>query len=265
MEPTNAQELAKLYAELKTRKDALARLMQTKELMLGYEAVRLKADYMNKVGNEENEIAELELKLKRAARKIEIIRDLMEHKQKVDMETIDAQIDLEFLLNEEDQKFAENIYVLFEEKNQEDPSDENRLKEMYYDFAKNLHPDINSDLAESKLSLWHKVQNAYQNRDIEEMEALYELYQTTFDTEEDLKQDIQKRIEKIRDLTHQTFMKIADIEQSFPFIYEEQLHDDKWLFDKMTFNQELKKQLSDDYSFTQYLLSMLLKGAGIED
>ncbi len=265
MEPSNAQELAKLYAELKTRKDALARLMETKALMLGYDAVRLKADYMNKVGNEENEIAELELKLKRAGRKIEIIRDLMEHKQKVDMETIDAQIYLEFLLNEEDQKFAENIYVLFEEKIQEDPSEENRLKEMYYDFAKNLHPDINPDLAESELNLWHKVQSAYQNKDIEEMEALYELYRTTFDMEEDLKQDIQKRIEKIRNLTHQTFMKIANIEQSFPFTIEEHLNDDEWLFDKIEFNQKMKKQLLEDYSFTQYLLSMMLKGADIED
>lgn len=267
MEPTDAQEIAKLYIELRERKNALARLLEAKESMLRYEAVRLEADYMNKVGNEENEIAELELKLNRAHRKIEIIRDLIENKEKIDIETIDAQIDLEFLLNEEDRKFAENMYDLSGGTMQEDFPEEkiNRFKEMYHDFAKNLHPDINPNLTESELNLWHKVQDVYRNRDIEEMETLYELYQKTFDTEEDLKKDIQNRIEKIRDLTHKTFVKIADIEQSFPFTFEEQLNDDEWLLDKTALNQKIKKQLMEDYSFTQHLLNMMLKSAGIID
>jgi hypothetical protein len=47
-----------------------------------------------------------------------------------------------------------------------------RLKELYRDLARRLHPDVNVELDEKRKNLWHQVQEAYENRDVERLETL---------------------------------------------------------------------------------------------
>lgn len=268
MLPIETDEIKKLLEELNAMKNVLAQLLEEKEYMIVYESLRIEADYMNKIGHEEYQIYQFDLKLKRLNRKIEIIRELISAKQPIDMIKIDAQIESEFAQEKkENSKREDRICFLSEEENKAKLSKEKTktLKEMYYQFAKKLHPDINPNITENELALWHKVQEAYINGDIEQMSLLYEIYEKELEHEIifDQKEDIQKRIEKIRDMIMQTLEQIAEIKQSFPFTFEEKLKDNDWLFGKAAVNRELMRQLKEEYSIGQDTLRMMLSSVGI--
>jgi len=48
----------------------------------------------------------------------------------------------------------------------------NRLKTLYRSLARKLHPDVNEFLDQKRKDLWHQVQSAYDNQDLERLEAL---------------------------------------------------------------------------------------------
>jgi len=254
MEPSEAIELARLLEELDTRKNALTKLLDQKDFMLVYEAVRLEVIYMNKVGNQEYETALLASKLKRIRKKIAIIRELKENKEAVDLQKIDAQIEWFFAQDAADEH-TESESVLFTEDKFK------YFKEIYYRFAKKLHPDLNPSVNEDALNLWHRVRNAYENKDAEEMELLYELYENTPEIKKELVtiEIISQRIDKMKDLTHYAFKRIADIEKSFPFTVEELIRDEDWIAEKIEVSKELRRQLEEQYTAAQNELSVLLK------
>jgi len=268
MLPIESDEMAKLLEELNVMKNALAQLLEEREFMIVYDAVRIEADYMKKIGHEEFAIYRLDIKLKKLKRKIEIIKSLIRRKEPIDLAKIDAQIEEEFSKEkQETHERQEHMEYLEEEETKEKLSKAKSmtLKELYYKLAKKLHPDINPNVTEKELALWHRVQTAYNNADIEEMILLYEIYEKTLglETELNTKEEILKRIEKIRGLIKDTLAQIADMKQNFPFNVEQQLNDEDWLFSKKAVNRELKRQLNEEYSIAQDLLRMMLSSVGM--
>ncbi len=269
MLPMNTDQLAELLKELGAMKNALAQLLAEKEYMLIYDTVRLESEYMEKVGHLEYTIFHLDLKLKKLLRKIEIVRSKIAGNEPIDLSIIDAQIEREFAEDKkEDKKRSDHMsFVEEEDKKQKKLSKEHAktLKEMYYKLAKKLHPDINPDITEQELALWHRVQRAYENRDLEEMTMLYEMYEQVLELESELTQreEIIKRIEKIRVLMTQTLADIAAIKTTFPFTFEQKLKDEDWLFAKNAINHQLHRQLKEEYGSQYELLRTMLSSVGI--
>ena len=50
-----------------------------------------------------------------------------------------------------------------------------RLKELYRALVRRLHPDTQSEMTSEKLERWHQAQEAYQKRDVEQLEVLLTL------------------------------------------------------------------------------------------
>ncbi|MFA0815223.1 MAG: J domain-containing protein [Anaerofustis sp.] len=269
MLPINTDQFAELIKELNAMKNALAQLLAEKEYMLVYDTVRLEAEYMEKVGHLEYTIFHLDLKLKKLLRKIEIVRSKIAGNEPINLKMIDEQIEREFSQEkkEESKRSDHMCFVEEENKKQKKLSKENQktLKEMYYKLAKKLHPDINPDITEQELALWHRVQRAYENRDLEEMTMLYEMYEQVLELESELteREEIVKRIEKIRELIKQTLADIAAIKTTFPFTFEEKLRDEDWLFGKNAINNQLYRQLKQEYGIHYEQLRMMLSSVGI--
>jgi len=54
---------------------------------------------------------------------------------------------------------------------------EARIKEIYRQLARRLHPDLNPGASSKTLELWHQVQQAYETHDLEHLETLFALSQ----------------------------------------------------------------------------------------
>jgi hypothetical protein len=57
-----------------------------------------------------------------------------------------------------------------------DPQDVRR-KQLYRELARKLHPDLNTGLSARERELWHEVQDAYDARDLEQLEMLASMIQ----------------------------------------------------------------------------------------
>lgn len=270
MLPIESDQISKLLEELNELTNQLAKLLADKEFLLVDELVSLEAEYMNKVGHLEFEVFRFDTKLKKLNRKIEIVREKIANDEPIDLKKIDEQIEKEFSQEkEEEQKYDERMeYITEEEEKEANLSEEaaKSLKEMYYLLAKKLHPDINPNVTEKEIAIWHRVQTAYENKDIEEMTMLFELYEEMLDIEIDLtkKEEIEKRIEKIRALIQQTLMQLAEIQAQFPFTHKQDLKDPDWVFSKTAVNKELLRQLKEEYNMGTELLRVMLSSVGIK-
>lgn len=61
-----------------------------------------------------------------------------------------------------------------------------RIKEIFRELAKRLHPDVNKNLSETMMDLWFKVQEAYENNDLTALIILQGMVKND-DPEEDIK------------------------------------------------------------------------------
>jgi hypothetical protein len=268
MLPIEADETSKLLEELKVMKNNLAQLLEERDHLIFFETDRLAAEYMEKIGHLEYAVFQLDVKLKKLKRKIENVRMKIEKGEPIDLAAIDRQIEAEFShAHKQEKQYRDRMEYIEEEKQAHHLSEENAktLKEMYYALVKKLHPDLNPDLTEAQLALWHRVQKAYEEKDLEEMTKLFELYDDMLDIlpEQTDREEIRKRIERTKQLIHQTLEQITEIRSAFPFTFEQELKDEYWLFEKTAVNRELQRQLTEEYALSQKLLQMMLTDVGI--
>lgn len=63
------------------------------------------------------------------------------------------------------------------ERSKETP-EEIRVKQLYRELARKLHPDVNDQLTQLERDLWHEVQAAYEARNLEQLETLAALVES---------------------------------------------------------------------------------------
>ncbi len=144
-----------------------------------------------------------------------------------------------------------------------------RLKELYREMARGLHPDLNPDLTEKMEGLWNRVQKAYKDGDLPLMEALYEIFLTSKDghkesieESEDAFAELEARHNRVKERVNSYLAKIAGLEKEYPFKFENLLADDKQV---EKHQQELKSQTqgyNEQIKELQGYLDMLLAPVG---
>jgi len=114
------------------------------------------------------------------------------------------------------------------------PERSGTLRKTYRELAKQLHPDVNHELTPEQIQLWHLVKEAYENGDLEKLQAMQivyekELSQTTNAetvlTEEQITLKLALLKEGIKVLQDE----IVQIKQLFPFTIAANIKDDEWV------------------------------------
>lgn len=238
--------------ELLSRFDILrteyVKLLNDQDVLLNWGKPQLTALYSTKICVYQVEELQLTIRVKALKRKIEIVRSLIVNNQPISEDAIDAVIagelaDFEMKLMQEVAQVEAAKLLLA---NLDTPQRSAELRTIFRQLAKQLHPDINPELTQGQIELWHKVKAAYNSGDMERLKALQVAYEKELQGTDDLIQKLTEEQLELRNNVLAEGIKVLakDIEQireDFPFNIEQQIKDDEWVKER---TDEIQKNIS---------------------
>ena len=245
MEPITKEKLLELYDLLRTE---YIKLLNDKDVLLQWGKPQLEALYNTRIGFLQIEKLQFQLRIKALKRKIELVCAAINQNEKVEITEIELQVaselaEAEFRIMNEVAKLENSKNLL---SNLESPGRSAELRNLYKQFAKQLHPDVNNHLTDEQVNLWHLVKEAYEYGDLEKLKAMQVVYEKELTaahnkiielTEEEISLRMEVLKEGIKVLNEQ----IIQIRSEFPFTMEQQIKDEEWVSEQ---SAELKKELN---------------------
>lgn len=212
-------------------KEELARLIEVKDYLVKHKRIRLEGEYINKVGKYEYKFFEIETKILRTYRKIQLIQAKINHQEGIDEEEIEMQLNREYKeYMDKLQMMAEDIRAAKEIINLGKLSEReaSELKKLYIEIAKTLHPDLNPNITEKEKILWQRAKDAYEIGDLELLKIFHEMAMENKKVEEiDSMKELRDKVEFFQDKIYDVSMEIQDIKKDFPFNQEAFLMDEE--------------------------------------
>lgn len=131
-----------------------------------------------------------------------------------------------------------------------------QLKSVYRLLVRKLHPDLNPEQTNYERELFLRVQAAYDLCDLNTLnEILLLLNNDKGEAEHTEVPDLSAVVNHLTNMLKTIQQKIAKLNDSFPFIYREKLHDEVWLNnEKEAMNIQIENYRSEIKEKTEYLL-----------
>ena len=195
----------------------------------------IEADYMNKIGCYEIELAEAEINERRAKRKLAMCKAAVEREADVDENVIDAVLDDEFdkWMNDagaqDVSSVSSNSTKAKEFGNLE--YDPEKLKKLYRRLCKKLHPDLCPNLTDAEKRDFEAIQKAYDSCDFISVVAYCDAYGIDTDDRYELLTDSQiaATIETLKAHEGTQLEVLGEIKNSFPYNMKDKLKDRNWV------------------------------------
>ena len=254
------EQLQEVYAELVIRR----------EEMLLDEKPRLEAMYMDAVG----ELLYEELCLKYEIALLKFQRDCIQtyvnRGEEPDMEAVEEQVEhTAHTYNEnlhQEEERIKNARAFMESHEEEDSEQKLKdymdLKRLYRKLVHRLHPDLHPDQMEWERELFLKVQQAYEDRDLERLRALekkLDAGMSSASVDNETIEEWEERVAKLKEQIETVKKEIEQLENSFPFTYRQKLYDMEWI---ATQREEIKvriEKLKKERDWLQQLVDLLSK------
>lgn len=231
--------------EVKRLREELEKLILEEDNLVYIECENIRAKYIREFGSKEYNILKLSLRYQKLRRKIEILQAKLNRKEIITrdfLNKIDKDIEKEF------QKYLEELNAKLEEINR--AADRFGLdkitgqefidfKKKYKELVKILHPDLNPGIDTKMQEIFYKVVDAYKSGWTEIIDLYYELivlgddYNTNCD-----RLNYKAEIGRLKEKIEKIKASIADIKNSYPYIYKD-------LLDSPQETQNHKKELDD--------------------
>ena len=254
------EQLQKVYADLVIRR----------EEMLLDEKPRLEAMYMDAVG--ELLYEELCLKCEIALLKLQhaCMQAYVNRGEEPDMEAVEEQVEqAAYTYNENLRQEEERIKNAraFIESHEEDNSEQKLkdymdLKRLYRKLVHRLHPDLHPDQTEWERELFLKVQQAYEERDLERLSALEQELDAgmpSSSVDNETIEEWEERIAKLKEQIEVIKKEIEQLENSFPFTYRQKLYDMEWISSQREEIRVRIEKLEKERDWLQQLVDILSK------
>jgi len=171
----------------------------------------------------------LEIEAARLKREIELVQVAINSGREIDYRNIQQTLDTEFAewqakLDAEAHELAKHRGAI---DNLLDPETARELRKLYRTLARRLHPDINPGQTAAAAELWHRVNAAYNLRELDELKALEILTRgaqpaSTPDSMETLR----RMLDKLREQLDRLLAALASRRKAWPFDQIETLDDD---------------------------------------
>ena len=231
--------------EMKRLRKELEKLILEEDNLVYIECENIRAKYIREFGSKEYKILKLSLSYQKLLRKIEILQAKLNRKDSISIDflnRLDRDIEKEF------QNYMEELNAKLEEINwAADRFGLDKItgqefidfKKKYKELVKKLHPDLNPAIDPKLLEIFYKVVDAYKNGWIEIIDLYYELIILADDyNAEDDRLNYKAEIGRLKEKIEKIKASIADIKNSYPYIYKD-------LLDSPQETQNHKKELDD--------------------
>lgn len=226
-------EAQRLIEQNRLLREKVVRLLTRIDELLEVVRPNLTAIYCLKIGEWEYRELMLQFEVARLKRHIELIQAAINRRQRPDLDAIRAQLDEEYRLwqikiEEEKERITAaetRMKHLLSEK------ETRKLKKLYFQLAKRLHPDANPNVTDEQRRLWLRVQSAFAAGDLAEMQALALLAKddgAVLPTATTLT-ELSREQETLRHQIKRLLRRIATIESEPPFTLRQSLEDDAWV------------------------------------
>jgi len=235
-----AETLYKAYAKLIVRRDELER-----------EADLYQKAYVMALGGLIEKNFQLKLECIKYKKVLAEIVAKLNSGEDFEPEEISAAVDMELEDYYKELNFVKN---LGKDEGTISEVDVLRIKKIYRNLAKKIHPDIRPDLADDEElgELWEKAVAAYKGNDLKamvEVELLVNQKMIELGIEEE-----ELEIDNLEEKIAETEEEIEEIKTTIPYIYKEILEDEELLEEK---KQELEQEIEEYEKYKKELLGPL--------
>ena len=223
-------EIQELRDEITLLRDDLADLLTESHSLVHIVKPNLLALYQTKIGAWELELLRTQVSVMRLKRKLELAQASMNRGGTPDWAAIEDQLQSEFLTWKKRMQEAVEALRAAETRTYLPPEEDREMKKLYYAMVKKLHPDLNPELTEEQHRLWCRVQDAYENGDLETLKALAQSSHDLIDSPPAKSLEV-LRSERAALCRHiaETLKRIKSLEGQPPFTMKAQLNDAAWV------------------------------------
>jgi len=239
-----------LLTKLKLLKEEYISLLNDQDVLINWGKPQLEALYSTRIGVWQVKRLQTQLRIKALKLKLEKVRSCINQNKPVDVTAIEMEVaaslaEAEARIMLESGKIEKASELL---SHLDTPERSGDLRKLYRELAKQLHPDVNNDLTQEQVQLWHLVKEAYENGDLEKLKAMRVVYEkelsATTEAETSLTpEELSLRIEVLKEGIKVLQEKILHIKSQFPFTVKHQITDDEWVEEETAKLQEELKQL----------------------
>ncbi len=225
-------EFEKAKADLQSAREKYAVMVEEYTHLTGVVAKNLETDYMLKIGKKEHDLFSCQVEILRLKREISLFQAARNRGETITVEAVKKIIEKEFAEYQDQlkkQKAKLEFAKIYFGANPLSPEENKKLKKLYHDMVRKLHPDLNCDLPAEAAVLWEQLQTAYQMNDWQELYLLSEMVEELLDGKKDfvgsinslvkLQEELAKIIKKSSELSEQ----INKTKERVPFVYEKLL------------------------------------------
>lgn len=244
MEIVEHETYKNLIQEIESLKEVISILLMEKDDLQNSTKTILMATYYSQIGIYELKAVEAQIEMLKYKRMIELFQTGINQNKKLKLEEVEKQLDVE--LREWSEKI-ETLKINLKVSNQvldnlvENNTEVNRL---YRKLSKQLHPDLNRNQTSQIENLWIRVQYAYKNLDLKELEIIEAILETSSlnDYENDTLSSLKTKKEGLEVKSKELQLIIEKIQTEFPFTIRESLENPLSILE---LSREAKSKISE--------------------
>ena len=256
-------EYEKLIKEVKQLKEEISNLYEEKEQLKYHTCKNIETEYMTKIGIYEYKAYEVQCKILRIRRKIQLYQLKINRQEKPNEEEIEKQLEIKYKKYQEKlEKMVENIQKAMDFKNFSINLSEEKIKEIkkiYRKLIKKFHPDLNQKNIDKNINIIIQATRAYENGDLETLKNLELLTEEikTKEVEVNEMHELKEMKIKCEKILQEILKEIKKIKESFPYNKIEFLKSEILIQKKINELKNYVKQCDEIYMQLEDILEQL--------
>ena len=246
-----------LHMQYDILKKEFTELFAQKNDMHTQEEQVLTALYLTAIGQKQHQKYCLSVEIKLMTQRISLYQAYFNRNEYPDIVVIEQKMQKQFA--EFQQKIADEAKRIalakdFLKEGFLSEGDVKKLKDVYRQIVKRLHPDINPDVTDAEKDLFVKAQAAYDLCDLITLNAILLSLDTSEHKTEVEPLDLKAQVDTLEKHVSKLQQLIATLEKQFPFTFREKLADEGWVdAERAQLDAEIEELTAEKNKYNDYL------------